>query len=41
MRLKIAFALARFAAKGRNPERMFGNRATVIATNAIRKAARS
>ncbi len=40
MRLKLALALARFAAKGRNPELMFGTRQTVIATNALRKAAR-
>lgn len=40
MRLKLALAIARFAAKGRNPELMFGNRSTVIATNMLRKAAR-
>ncbi len=38
--MKIALFLARFAAKGRNPEKLYGNRATVIATNLIRKAGR-
>ena len=40
MKLRIALALARFAAKGRNPELMFGTRQTVIMTNALRRAAR-
>jgi hypothetical protein len=39
--MKIALFLARFAAKAPvNPELFYGNRSTVIATNAVRKAAR-
>lgn len=41
MRLKIALFLARVAIKAESPELKYGNRSTVMATNALRRAARS
>jgi hypothetical protein len=38
--MRLALFIARFAAKAQSPELRFGDRTTVIATNALRREAR-